>query len=116
MINGKIGEITVKEAQVIADTQHPPIIVSRILKANQGVLEAGSIIAVDNTGNLVFYDPSKTSHQPVGILANIVDTDRQQIANLIVHGTVVKEALKVKTGNIDQTVIEKLEAKTIFVI
>lgn len=116
MINGKIGEITVREVQVIADTQHPPLIVSRTLKANQGVLDAGSIIAVDNTGNLVFYDPTKTSHQPVGVLANIVDTDRQQTANLIVHGAVLKEALKVKTGNIDQTIIDKLEAKTIFVI
>lgn len=121
-VNGKIGEITVNEVQVIADVAHKPVIVTKNLLAGQGVLEAGCIIGKDlNTGDLVFYDPTAVdsttgnpTQEPIGVLANLVDTDRQTLANIIVHGVVLKNALKVKAGTIDTAVLEALEAKTIW--
>ncbi len=123
-VNGKIGEITVNEVQVIADVAHKPVIVTKNLSAGQGVLEAGCIIGKDlNTGDLVFYDPTATdattgnpTQEPIGVLANLVDTDRQTLANIIVHGVVLKNALKVKAGTVDTAVLDALEAKTIWVI
>ncbi len=123
-VNGKIGEVNVKEVQVVADVEHKPVIVTKNLLSGQGVLEAGSIIGKDlSTGNLVFYDPTAVdsttgnkTQEPIGVLANLVDTDRQTLANIIVHGVVLKNALKVKAGTIDTAVLEALEAKTIWTI
>ncbi len=121
-VNGKIGEVNIKEVQVVADVEHEPVILTKNLLSGQGVLEAGSIIGKDlNTGDLVFYDPTATdattgnpTQEPIGVLANLVDTDRQTLANIIVHGVVLKNALKVKAGTVDTAVLEALEAKTIW--
>lgn len=122
-VNGKIGEVNVKEVQIAADIEHKPVILTKQLAANQGVLEAGSIIGKDtSTGDLVFYDPTAVDgsgnpvQEPIGVLANLIDTDRQTLANIIVHGVVLKESLKVKAGSIDSTVLDALEAKTIWTI
>ncbi len=123
-VNGKIGEVNIKEVQVVADVEHKPVIVTKNLLLGQGVLEAGSIIGKDlSTSDLVFYDPTAVdsttgnpTQEPIGVLANLVDTDRQTLANIIVHGVVLKNALKVKAGTIDTAVLEALEAKTIWVI
>ncbi len=123
-VNGKIGEVNVKEVQVVADVEHEPVILTKNLLSGQGVLEAGSIIGKDlSTGDLVFYDPTAVDsttgnpiQEPIGVLANLVDTDRQTLANIIVHGVVLQNALKVKAGTIDTAVLDALEAKTIWVI
>ena len=121
-VNGKIGEVNIKEVQVVADVEHKPVIVTKNLLLGQGVLEAGSIIGKDlSTSDLVFYDPTAVdsttgnpTQEPIGVLANLVDTDRQTLANIIVHGVVLKNALKVKAGTVDTAVLEALEAKTIW--
>ena len=122
-VNGKIGEVNIKEVQVVADVEHKPVILTKNLKAGQGVLEAGSIIAKDlSTGDLVFYDPTAVdssnnpTQEPIGVLANLVDTDRQTLANIIVHGVVLQNALKVKAGTVDTSVLDALETKTIWTI
>jgi len=122
-VDGKIGEISIKEVQVIADVEHKSVIVTKRLKPNQGVLEAGSIIGKDlSTGDLLFYNPTATddtgnpTQEPIGVLVNLVNTDKQTLANIIVHGVVLKNALKVKAGNVDTAVLDALEAKTIWTI
>ena len=114
-VNGKIGEINIKEVQVLADVEHKPVILTKNLKAGQGILEAGSIIAKDGQGKLVLYDPTKDTHQIIGVLASQVDTDRQTLANVIVHGVVLKKVLKAKS-QINDAVLDALEAKTIWTI
>ena len=113
-VDGKIGEMTTKEVQIITEL-HPPVIITVPLKANQGYLELGSIIAKNNNGENVLYDPSDTNQQIVGVLANSVDTNRQDIGNVIVHGVVVRKFLKAKKP-VDDKVIEKLNQKTIWSI
>ncbi|WP_457640491.1 head decoration protein [Persephonella sp.] len=122
-VNGKIGEINIKEVQVVADVEHKPVILTKNLKTGQGVLEAGSIIGKDlSTGDLVFYDPTAVdgsgnpTQEPIGVLANLVDTDRQTLANIVVHGVVLQKFLQVKAGTINSDVLNALEVKTIWAI
>jgi hypothetical protein len=102
--NGFLGSVSFKESQVIAEG-HPVVVRSRVVKANQGTLNPGQLVAIDSTGLLVAYDPAYTPGQgdppaPVlaGVCLHLVDTAAEAAAEVIVHGTVVKEALKSLTA------------------
>jgi len=111
-INGKIGEIKTEEIQIF-DEIHPPVILTIPLKQGD-VLEAGSIIA-SKDGENVLYDPSDDTQEIIGVLLNRVDTNRQQIGNVLVHGVVVKRFLRAN-GEINDNVIKALNNKTIWTI
>ncbi|WP_163328826.1 head decoration protein [Desulfurobacterium thermolithotrophum] len=123
-VDGKIGTVSIKEEQIIADSPHKPVIVTKELKSGQGTLPAGSIIARDmTTGKLVLYDPAakdgdgNPTQEIVGVLTTIVDTDRQTLAPLIVHGVVIAKFLKVAEGStVDEVVLSNLEKKTIWAV
>jgi len=123
-VNGKIGTVSIKEEQIIADSPHKPVIVTKELKSGQGTLPAGSIIAKDTTTEeLVLYNPAakddegNPTQEIVGVLTTITDTDRQTLAPLLVHGVVIAKSLKVAEGStVDEVVLSNLEKKTIWAV
>jgi len=115
-VNGKIATYEAQEVTVVAEVPHKPIILTKQLKANQGVLEAGSVIAKDADGNLVLYDPSNTDHEVVGVLTRTVDTSKNVNALVLVHGVVNGRFLKTVSGEADESTVKALEEKTIWTI
>ena len=115
-MDGKIATYETQEVTVVAEVPHKPVILTKQLRADQGVLEAGSIIAKDSDGNLVIYDPSNTDHEVIGVLTRTVDTNRNVNALVLVHGVVNGRFLKTASGEADENTIKALEEKTIWTI
>lgn len=108
----------------IEHPMHPCVVLPMKAKAGQGVLEKGLIVGKDANGEIVPYDPAATDANgnplpeatPVGVLAEEIDTGKDTIAKVIVHGTVFKERLKKASGTVNATDLEKLQALTIYAI
>ena len=115
-MDGKIATYETQEVTVVAEVPHKPVILTKQLKADQGVLEAGSVIAEDADGNLVLYDPSNTDHKVVGVLTRTVDTGKNVNALVLVHGVVNGRFLRTASGGADGTTVKALEEKTIWTI
>ncbi|MDR1397176.1 MAG: hypothetical protein LBJ14_05540 [Desulfarculales bacterium] len=118
--NGIVGGVSFKEAQVIAEG-HPVVVRSRVVKANQGTLQPGQLLALDSAGLAVAYDPAYTPGQNdppapalYGVCLHLVDTAAEAAAEVIVHGTVVKAVLFTLAGAATPAVLEALEALTIY--
>ena len=115
-MNGKIATYETQEITVVAEVPHKPVILTKQLRADQGVLEAGSVVAEDADANLVIYDPSNANHKIVGVLTRTVDTSRNINALVLVHGVVNGRFLKTASGEADENTIKALEEKTIWTI
>jgi len=97
-VNAVIGtNEAFKPDETIYSGHHGPVTRARKVKADQGVLEAGLIVALDGDGNVVPYDPSGSEpvNKPVGVLLERCDTTKEDAAIVIVHGTVWKDRIHV---------------------
>ena len=98
----------------ILDATHPPIIKNRTIKANQGILARGLVLAESVDGD-VPYDPSgQTPPPPIGILPVEVDTTKETVGPALRHGTVVWENVLVGSGAPDAADIKKLNTIGIY--
>jgi len=182
--NANLGEQSFTEKQIIDITMHPAIVLAMPVKANQGELEAGQIVAKDTNGKIVPYnnfsesigtgngtatafsgtvtnvpllpgsvvvtdgtqvlyddgcgrlygDGSGTvnyktgeisatfnaapatdaavsvnyANQIVGVLLDKIDTTKETVGRVVVHGVVIKSALLVAGAAATQTDVERL--------
>lgn len=115
--NANLGSQSFIEKQII-DPTHPAVIMNMPLKADQGTLPLGSILAKDANGDVVLYNPSATDSTatPIGVLVEDVDTASSTVGAVLKHGTVVKKALLAGGSQAQEADIEKLEAIGIFAI
>jgi hypothetical protein len=106
-VKANIGTYTPPKPEnaVYTEERHPAIILSKPVKGGQGVLEKGTIVSVDGNGLIVPYDGSKS---PVGVLVERTDTDKETVANVLVHGVVFRERLVVKDGSVTADDLKKL--------
>lgn len=119
-VNGVIGTYNPPkpEEAVYSEERHPAVILSKSVKAGQGVLERGTIVAVDADGLVVPYNPSATDStaEPVGVLVEGIDTDKETVGNILVHGVVFRERLVVADGTVNEGDLAKLSKIGIYAI
>jgi len=111
-VNGNIGTYTPPkpEEAVYSEERHPAVILSKSIKGGQGVLEKGTIVALDASGLVVPYKPSATDSTatPIGVLIERIDSDKETIGNVLVHGVVFRERLIVVGGTVTAEDLNKL--------
>jgi len=119
-VNGVIGTYTPPkpEEAVYSEERHPAVILSKSIKAGQGVLERGTIVAVDSNNLVVPYNPSATDStaEPVGVLVEGIDTDKETVGNVLVHGVVFRERLAIAGGTVSEGDLAKLSKIGIYAI
>lgn len=118
--NAVLGTQNFTEKQII-DGTHQGIIKSMALKADNGELVAGLLVAKDNNGDIVAYDPGGVSpvDTVVGVLVTKADTTKETNGRVLKHGTVVRAQLTVDDGTPaapDDADIANLEAIGIYAI
>ena len=95
-VNGVVGTQVVSGKTTVVG-EHPAVIRTLPFKADNGTLEAGTIVAINATGTYEGYDPDATEGSPlltpVGVLTMAIDTTKDTVGNVLVHGTVVKASL-----------------------
>lgn len=117
VFNATLGTQTFTDKQII-DQAHPAIIRSLKVKANNGILSAGLIVAKDSAGDLVAYDSAGASpiNTPVGVVTISCDTTKEGVAATLLHGTVVSANLLEGSSAAGATEIAALQAIGIFAI
>jgi len=119
-VSGNVGTYTPPkpEEAVYSEERHPAVILTKPVKASQGVLEKGTIVALDGSGLVVPYNPSATDSTatPVGVLVERIDTDKETAGNVLVHGVVFRERLVVKDGSVTADDLKKLASIGIYSI
>lgn len=98
-INGVVGSVTMTEKTVMTD-DHPIVTRTFSLKANNGTLEAGTILALNGSNTAEAWQPAGTAplNVPVGVLMYKADTAKDTIGISAVHGVCQKKALLVSGG------------------
>ena len=98
---GNVGSKSLTEKTVTTD-MHPLVFQTFELKADNGTLEAGTILAYNTDGTAEAYDPTAADGSPllipIGVLAYLTDTARATAGIAVVHGILVKKALVVAGG------------------
>ena len=111
-VRANIGTYTPPEPEeaVYSEERHPAVVLTKSIKAEQGVLERGTIVALNADGLVVPYNPSAndSTGTPVGVLVERVDTDKETVGNVLVHGVVFRERLVVKGSTVSEGDLKKL--------
>jgi hypothetical protein len=99
----------------IIDGRHPAIVKVLEFKGNNGVFASGEIVALDANGKADFYDAEATGSlaKPIGVCVYGVDTSKDTIASVLLHGTVIKTALKNKGVKANAVAVKTLETNTL---
>lgn len=113
-VNGVVGQQTITEKRII-DDRHPALVKMMSFKADNGVIPAGEILALDSNSDIVSYDPASGGSEatPAGVCTRETDTSKDTIAGVIVHGAVVKKALLTKGETAAADEIAALESETV---
>ena len=113
-VNGIVGQQTITEKTVI-DDRHPAVIRLKKFKPDNGIIPAGQIVALDAAGETVSFDPDSlgTEDTPVGVCTYEVDTAKDSIGSVMVHGAVVAASLLVKGAAATASEKAELEASTV---
>jgi len=111
--NGVLGRETITSKRII-DDRHPAVIRFKEFKEDNGIIKSGELVALDTNNDVVLYDPSGAAPEdtPVGVCVEDIDTAKETIGSVMVHGTVVKSSLTTKGLKSDDADINKLEEKT----
>jgi len=119
-VKGNIGTYNPPkpEEAVYSEERHPAVILSKSVKQGQGILERGTIVAVDSNGLVVPYNPSATDStgEPVGVLVERVDTGKETVGNVLVHGVVFRGRLVIAGGTVSEGDLTKLSKIGIYAI
>jgi len=113
-VDGIVGQETITQKTVI-DGRHPAVVRNKKFKASNGVIPAGEIVAVDAGGDIVSYDPDSVTSEatPVGVCTYDIDTAKDSVGCIIVHGTVVSASLLTKGTPSLAAHITALESNTL---
>jgi len=113
-VNGIIGQQTITDKSVI-DDRHPAVIRFMQFKADNGIIRAGEILAFNENGDVVSYDPASGSTEatPIGVCSSDIDTAKDTAGGVIIHGTVVGASLLTLGVKAATTDIAALETNTI---
>ncbi len=113
--NAKTNSVSLGSATII-DPTHPPIIKNGDIKANQGTLARGLVVALDADSKYVPYDPAGLAplNAPKGILTEEVDTTKETAGPVLKHGTAVWANVLVGAGAPAAADIAKLNAIGIY--
>ncbi len=116
-MDAKLAHFTHDENPVVSG-DHPPVISALKFDADQGVLEAGLVVAIaDRSAHYVAYDPAADdgTENPKGVLTVKVDTaEAVQVAPVLEHGTVVAENVHVSGTPVTSAQIEALKTVGIY--
>ena len=114
--DAKLGTQTFRESTVI-DHTHPPVVWDFPVATGQGELAPGTVVAFNAAGAVVPYDPNGAApvNDPIGILTMRVDTDKEDVAPVLIHGCGVRKYVSVGGNPVDDETVAKLRAKQIFV-
>jgi len=114
IVNGVVGQQTITEKSVI-DERHPAIVRFKTFKADSGIIKAGEIIALDAGGDAVSFDPASgtSTATPIGVNAADIDTSKDTIGSVVVHGTVVAKSLLTQGSASTAGEIATLESSTL---
>lgn len=115
--NAVIKTENITEDQVV-DLTHPPVIVGCTFAAGSDVFEAGTIVAKDANGAYVAYDASAsdTTKTPVGVLDEKIDTAKQTVARVLLHGTVIRDRVVTAAGAATQEDIDALATAGVYAL
>ncbi len=113
-LNGVVGQQTITDKSVI-DDRHPAVVRMKQFKADNGIIPGGEIVALDANGDIVSYDPASGTSEatPVGVCTADVDTAKDSIGGIIVHGTVIGKSLLTKGASASTGEISALETNTL---
>ncbi len=97
---------------LIAGTEIPPMIKGVYLKTGQGILQYGSVLAMNENDVAILFDKN-TSEIPIGILAETVDTGKTEeetgeLAQMYIMGVFNQDALLFAEGTTLQDIETKL--------
>lgn len=112
--NGVVDRKEISSEGVI-DGRHPAVVKVMPFKSNNGNIGAGEIIALDENGKADFYDADGTDElkKPVGVVIFSVDTEKDSLGSVLVHGTVIRSALKNNGTKADAGAVNALESNTL---
>jgi len=112
-VNGVICQSTLTEKSV-ADGVHPIVTRSKQFKADNGTIEAGEILALDSNGDVVSYNPASGGPEvtPIGVCAMSIDTSKDTLGIVIVHGTVLRKSILALGAEAAAADITALETNT----
>ncbi|WP_022852032.1 hypothetical protein [Limisalsivibrio acetivorans] len=109
-----VNRQTVDSAEIL-DGRHPAVVRVMEFKADSGEVPAGEIVAKDALGLISSYDPDAVSANatlavPVGVNLFPVDTAKDSLGNVVVHGTVIRSSLKTEgaeAADVDKDTLEQ---------
>ena len=87
--NAVLGQMEVGDRPII-DRTHPAVIIGMKAEQNQGEITRGALLAAGGNG-VTAADGSATEF--AGVLTESIDTAEEEVAAVLVHGTVVRETL-----------------------
>lgn len=98
----------------IIDGRHPAVAKVLPFKEDNGVFEAGEIIALNAAGKADFYDGGGEGSLsvPVGVCIYKIDTAKDSLGSVLLHGTVIRAAVKNKGARADNAAVSALETNT----
>ncbi|GAB1536605.1 hypothetical protein ADMFC3_22360 [Geovibrio sp. ADMFC3] len=98
----------------VIDGRHPAVVKVMPFKQDNGKIAAGEIIALGADGKADFYDSADagTLAVPVGVTIFPVDTGKDSLGSVLVHGTVIRSALKNEGIKADAAAVKALETNT----
>ncbi len=118
-VNGKVAIWTLEGKNTVVG-EHPAVIRSLPFKADNGTLEAGTIVAINDADTCEGYDPNATEGSPlltpVGVLTMAIDTTTDTVGNVLVHGTVVASLLTLGEPSVDADVTALEAAVAVWVM
>ncbi len=134
--NGNIGKVSIGEENIV-DMSHPPIIetfaIEKIITNYGGsfdidgesnIVKAGCVVAIGKTDGKIKHYREAATNDRLSVIVNDVDTKKDSVANIILHGVVkgyklfyvggTAEAPTFNTG-LDDDIRQKLQMNNIYV-
>lgn len=97
----------------VIDRTHPAIILGKKAKQASGTIERGTIVSTDASGLIVTFDAALGV---AGVLTEAIDTTVEEVAPVLVHGTVVRANLSALDAAATDEQVALLAAKGIYAI
>ena len=87
--NAVLGTMEVGDRPVI-DRTHPAVVIGMKAEQNQGEITRGALLAAGANGVTA---AAAGATEFAGVLVESIDTETEEVAAVLVHGTVVRETL-----------------------
>ncbi len=116
-LNAVQGKIELKATPIVHGA-HPAVVVSTQFKASNGEIKAGAIIALNSSSEALLYERGGTS--PInaihGVLIEDVNTAKQTVGRVLIHGAVVSKKVLHKTSAATSADFTALRAAGIYAL